>query len=107
MQLTIDDVVYRVWWSYDVDDHHPTHGGVATPATRCTIVWGRASYTHEEWDRAPRVISTVRLWVHDKPNKNKARKFAMAKALRILFLPEQVVERGGFWRAYRAQLGHW
>lgn len=54
------------------------------------------------------IFATARVRRHrrDPYNKNKARRYALAKLLREQF-PHMPSVRGLFWHAYREQLGHW
>jgi len=107
MKLILDNREYRVWWH-----HHERKGpmGGIQPVTDCFISDGPVGMTQDEWqaysDQTPTSMARVALNLHDPPNRNKARKFALAKMLRHLF-PCHPKTRAHFWDAYRTQLGHW
>lgn len=89
MQVKINTTTYHVWWSYDrsmeTTTCHARIDGVSV-----------AFDTH----------ATVARYYKDPDNRNKARKYSLAKLLRILF-PHAHETRRLFWRAYHDQLGHW
>lgn len=84
---------YRVFFKYEVADNL-SH----TESTTCVVTRGGL----EEYDLPEIASGTVTRHVGDKPNKNRARKEAMRRALSDMF-PREL--RTLFWNAYGERRG--
>jgi len=78
---------YKVYWRY------------VGQTTECHVS------EHQYSEEPSTYAATVTRYVLDHDSRNKARRFSLAKLLREHF-PHKP-DRESFWRAYRAQLGHW